>query len=240
MCCCLGCCAAVWQEDEATLTLVQRHLLRSPATEALDALLSWAELEFGEEDAAGGAAELSAAAANSSWTPATRSKLVKGLPAEVGQPLAKTVEAAGGADTQVSCWYFQPYKPCGCLGWQLVTWGILVWSGDSGQDGRCYFLVVEPVRKRIIILQLTRIVFSMPCGGHTTLLRALGPLAGKVVLWWLPVMQPGCICPHHAYQGWVACVCCRLGKNQVVFGTGVVQVVTPWLLSVSLCWCRTS
>lgn len=91
------------QEDEATQSLVQRHLLRGTATDALDSLLSWSQLEFGEDD-------LSAAAAgepttsdpgSSSWTPATRSKLVKSLPAEVGQPLAKALEAAGGVDAQV-------------------------------------------------------------------------------------------------------------------------------------------
>lgn len=90
------------QEDEATLTLVQRHLLRGTATEALDALLSWSELEFGEDDVATAtAAGEPGAASSSSWTPATRSKLVKSLPAEVGQPLAKAVEASGGVDPQV-------------------------------------------------------------------------------------------------------------------------------------------
>lgn len=90
------------QEDEGTLTLLQRHLLRTTATDALDALLSWSQLEFGEEDvAAAAAAAGDAAAPSSSWTPASRSKLVKTLPPEVAQPLAQALEASGGTDSQV-------------------------------------------------------------------------------------------------------------------------------------------
>jgi hypothetical protein len=93
------------QEDEATLTLLQRHLLRTTATEALDALLSWSQLEFGEEElaaaAAAAAGEAAAAPSSSSWTPASRSKLVKTLPPEVAQPLAQALEASGGTDPQV-------------------------------------------------------------------------------------------------------------------------------------------
>lgn len=82
---------------------MQRHLLRSTATDALDSLLSWSQLEFGEDDISAAAGEPAVAdpASSSSWTPAARSKLVKSLPAEIGQPLAKALEAAGGTDPQV-------------------------------------------------------------------------------------------------------------------------------------------
>lgn len=96
----LLCCPCGVQEDEATLTLLQRHLLRTTATEALDALLSWSELEFGDEDVTAAAAG-EAAVPSSSWTPASRSKLVKSLPSEVGQPLTQALEASGGTDPQV-------------------------------------------------------------------------------------------------------------------------------------------
>lgn len=91
------------QEDEGTLTLLQRHLLRTTATDALDALLSWSQLEFGEEDVAAAAAAAAgdAAAPGSSWTPASRSKLVKTLPPEVAQPLTQALEASSGTDSQV-------------------------------------------------------------------------------------------------------------------------------------------
>lgn len=100
------------QDDEATLTLVQRHLLRGTATEALDALLSWSQLEFADDDATAAAAaatsaDATASSSSSSWTPATRSKLVKSLPPEVGQPLGKALEATGATDPQVRlCWGF--------------------------------------------------------------------------------------------------------------------------------------
>jgi hypothetical protein len=97
---CLSVCCCSPQEDEVTLTLVQRHLLRTTATDALDALLSWSDLEFAEEDVPAAAAE-EAAALGISWTPATRSKLVKSLPSEVGQPLSAALDAAGGTDPQV-------------------------------------------------------------------------------------------------------------------------------------------
>jgi hypothetical protein len=97
---CLSVCCCSLKEDEATLTLVQRHLLRTTATEALDALLCWADLEFAEEDMAAAAAT-GEAAAPGSWTPATRSKLVRSLPSEVGQPLSAALDAAGGTDPQV-------------------------------------------------------------------------------------------------------------------------------------------
>jgi hypothetical protein len=90
------------QADEATLAIMQRHLLRSTGSEALDLLLTWCQHEFADDQAPGATA---AAAAEvpppGSWTPAERSKLVKALPAEVGQPLARAVEAAGGVDPQV-------------------------------------------------------------------------------------------------------------------------------------------
>lgn len=99
------------QADEATLQLLQRHLLRSTGTDALDQLLSWCHWEFNEEAAAaaveqqqqqqGAAAAAGGLAAAVSFTPAERSKLVKALPPEVGQALTKAVDAANGADVQV-------------------------------------------------------------------------------------------------------------------------------------------
>jgi hypothetical protein len=109
------------QADEATQAIMQRHLLRSTGMDALDALLSWCQHEFADQDlpAAAPAPSASAAAAAGAgrgqqqqgssggggglvaWTPPERAKLIKALPAEVGQPLARALEAAGGSDTQV-------------------------------------------------------------------------------------------------------------------------------------------
>lgn len=96
-CCCL-------QADEATLAVVQRHLLRSTGTDALDALLTWCKYEFVEQDAPGAVAADGAAAAAGGCSfagPIERSAVVKALPPDVGQPMARALEAANGADVQV-------------------------------------------------------------------------------------------------------------------------------------------
>jgi hypothetical protein len=90
---------------------MQRHLLRSTGTDALDCLLSWCKWEFGEQDppaAAGaatseaGAAAAASAAVVSFSSPAERAALVKSLPPELGQPMGKALEAVNGTDVQVS------------------------------------------------------------------------------------------------------------------------------------------
>lgn len=91
---------------------MQRHLLRSTGTDALDALLTWCKYEFVEQDAPIPAAATAAGASDGSGSrsaavavfagPADRSGLVKSLPPDVGQPMAKVVEAANGIDPQVS------------------------------------------------------------------------------------------------------------------------------------------
>jgi hypothetical protein len=97
------------QADEATLAVMQRHLLRSTGTDALDCILSWCKWEFGEQEpppAAAAASEAGAAAASAAVvsfsSAAERAALVKSLPPEVGQPLGKALEAVNGADVQVS------------------------------------------------------------------------------------------------------------------------------------------
>jgi hypothetical protein len=97
------------QADEATLAVMQRHLLRSTGTDALDCILSWCKWEFGEQEpppaAAAAATEAGAAAASAAVvsfsSAAERAALVKSLPPEVGQPLSKALEAVNGADVQV-------------------------------------------------------------------------------------------------------------------------------------------
>jgi hypothetical protein len=89
---------------------MQRHLLRSTGTDALDCLLSWCKWEFGEQEpppAAAAGSEAGAAAASAAVvsfsSPAERAALVKSLPQELGQPVGKALEAVNGADVQVGC-----------------------------------------------------------------------------------------------------------------------------------------
>jgi hypothetical protein len=121
------------QADEATLAVMQRHLLRSTGTDALDCLLSWCTWEFGEQEppaaAAAAASEAGAAAASAAVvsfsSPAERAALVKSLPPEVGQPLGRALEAVNGTDVQVGV---------GCL--LPMLWGFLCRVGEAtGQGG---------------------------------------------------------------------------------------------------------
>uniref|UniRef100_A0A383VL45 E3 UFM1-protein ligase 1 homolog n=1 Tax=Tetradesmus obliquus TaxID=3088 RepID=A0A383VL45_TETOB len=93
------------QADEAVQTVMQRHLLRSTGTDALDCLLSWCKWEFGEQEppaaaATAGEAAAAAAAVVSFSSPAERAGLAKSLPPELGQPVGKALEAVGGTDVQ--------------------------------------------------------------------------------------------------------------------------------------------
>lgn len=95
----------VLQADEATLTIMQRHLLRSTAADAVDCLLSWCKWEFGEQELPAAAGDAAAAAAVISFSsPAERSNLVKSLPPEVGQPLARALDSLNGTGVQVGTW----------------------------------------------------------------------------------------------------------------------------------------
>ncbi|WIA08065.1 hypothetical protein OEZ85_007531 [Tetradesmus obliquus] len=93
------------QADEAVQTVMQRHLLRSTGTDALDCLLSWCKWEFGEQEppaaaATAGEAAAAAAAVVSFSSPAERAGQAKSLPPELGQPVGKALEAVGGTDVQ--------------------------------------------------------------------------------------------------------------------------------------------
>lgn len=95
------------QDDEQLQTLLVRHAARTTGAECVDALLRWCQLEFGGDDetaaAAGhGGASEGGAGVPTGYTPAERSKLVKGLSPDVAGPVAKAVDslAAGGVEVR--------------------------------------------------------------------------------------------------------------------------------------------
>lgn len=108
------------QDDEGTLAVMQRHLLRSTGGDALDALLSWCKWEWevaasGDSTGAAGGAGSGASGAELACTAppgglavfksaSERAALVRELPQELSVPLRAALDGingGGGGDVEV-------------------------------------------------------------------------------------------------------------------------------------------
>ena len=95
----------LFSKDEATLAVLQRHLLRSAGAECVDALLRYlaadsAAVEAGQEGEGGGDPALTDASAGP-LSAAQRAAVLKDLPPDVKPAASAAVEKLGGASLEV-------------------------------------------------------------------------------------------------------------------------------------------
>lgn len=135
--------AELFADDEATAATLQRHLLRTTASDCMDALLRYlaADLpskeESNESKGAGGATEGEAAAGP--LPAAERAAIVKQLGPDVKGAASAALEKLGGASLEVrGCGGGR--RPCslqrlkGCSKWVLRA---LHWRRRAGRAWRC-------------------------------------------------------------------------------------------------------